>query len=121
MTIENNIKKLTEAQERTANALEKLVEVMSGNQVKPVPTQQELPVEEKTVPVPPVEEKTVPVPPTMTVEELNAALVVEHGRIGDQQRILAVLNGEPYGAAGVRDLDPSQYQAVLDDVRALEV
>ena len=56
----------------------------------------------------------------MTVEQLNAALVVEYERLNkSRDGIMAAIANA--GATTVTDLPTKKYQAVRDEVRALTV
>lgn len=54
---------------------------------------------------------------SMTMEELNAALIQEFHRLGGREGIDKAI--ADHGAKTVTDLDPTKYQAVLDAVKAL--
>lgn len=65
--------------------------------------------------------KNTPIPPvksSMTVEELNEALVNEFNRIGSREPIDKVLR-EQYEVASITDLKEEQYQGLIDAVKAL--
>lgn len=133
MSIENNIK-------RIADALEALVQLQTaGANVTPVVETPATPkpVEAVAAPTPsptvtpdPVVAPTTapdvapvvsptPTPAAITVEQLNAALVVEFKRLGGREGIdtaIAALNG---GNKSVTTLPPAQYQALIDAVKAL--
>ena len=56
----------------------------------------------------------------MTVVQLNEALVSECTRLnGDQARVLAVMNQEPFGVVSVNDLPAEKYQPLIDAIKAL--
>ena len=60
-----------------------------------------------------------PPPPaaSMTPEQLNAALVEQFKRLGSREPIDAVLRD--HGVQSITDLDPTQYQSVIDAVKAV--
>ena len=76
----------------------------------------EVPAPVAAVP-PPVE--PLPEAPTvqMTLEELNQGLVTEFHRLGSRDMIDATIKG--FGVGSANELAPSDYQAVLDKVKAL--
>ena len=145
MSIESNMNKQTAALESIAASMAQLVghfcsdsqpqggiivgvDPAEGESIN-LPTEESpvKPVETKAPPAPkakvPPAPKTAPVEETvvlMTSVEVNAKLVEEFNRLGDKQLILSVLN-DKYGAAGVSDVDPSQYANLLADVAALQV
>lgn len=80
------------------------------------------PVSASTVPAAPTTTAEVAAPPaSMTVEQLNEALVAEYNRLGgtpDQyQRIAAEM--QKLGATGVGELKPEQYSVLITAVKAL--
>ena len=65
-----------------------------------------------------VESPAKPETKVMTAVDLNAALVEEFQRLGAREGILAEM--AKMGAKSVNDLEPEQYQDLLDAVRALK-
>jgi hypothetical protein len=57
-------------------------------------------------------------PDQMSLEELNAGLVAEFHRLGSRDMIEATIKGF-CGETSASNLSPSDYQAVLDKVKAL--
>lgn len=55
----------------------------------------------------------------MTMEELNAALVEEFKRLGGNRAPIDKVLNEQFQTQSVRNLKPSQYQGLLDAVRAI--
>lgn len=146
MTIENNLNRIADALEGILGKLSHIdaavkpevkkpaTVVETSTSVAPVATPPK-PAQAATVPSAPVTVTTphipaapaaptttaeVAVPPvevTMTPEELNAALVVEFGRLKSRDPIDAVMR--EMSVSSIHDLKPEQYDELLTKVRAL--
>lgn len=143
MSIENNLK-------RIAESLEKLVELQTEVKqvIADSPKQPAAPAQDATPPAPPAAEQkteaaaatpetTPPAPPTieekappapsaeqpaapaaMTPQELNDALVAEFRRLGNREGIDKAM--ADLGVTSVNQLQPEQYQPLVDAVRAIQ-
>lgn len=148
MSIETNLKKLADAAERIANILEAVHAAPTATSVQAAPAASEQPAPAPTAPVAPpaaLNPQNASIPPappaaptapqapapaqpaeqtpaSLKPEDVNAVLVTEYQRLGAtpeaQQRVFGVL-GE-FGAKGLSDLDPRNFQAVIDQVRGLQ-
>lgn len=130
MSIENLL-------ERIATALETLAE--GKVEEKPAPKKKEAKVKAPAAVPPPVESAPAPAPeapapapeapaaavpppaeapaaaPAMSATELNSKLVAEVQRLGSRDPIDAIFR-DTFGIQSLKELDPSQYQNLLDEV-----
>lgn len=72
------------------------------------------PVESAPVP-PPTAVPEAPAAPAMSATELNSKLVAEVQRLGSRDPIDAIFR-DTFGIQSLKELDPSQYQNLLDEV-----
>ena len=109
---------LEKSLERIAEALEKIAE-----NKKPVKTKCENKC--KTLPKPKTEVPVPPVPPVpqviqLSLEELNAELIKEFTRLGnDKSPIDKVISS--HGATSLAEIDPSKYSEILKEVKNIKV
>ncbi len=137
MTIETNLNRIADALEGILGKLSHIdqavapviteadcvrksePEVLPKKVVKSKPSP--APAVEVTPPPPPAVEVTPPPPPavevTMTPDELNAALVIEFGRLGSRNPIDTVMR--EMGVGSIHDLKPEQYSVLIEKVKAL--
>jgi len=128
MSIEKNLERIADAVESIASSLEKVVATVEFKYTVEVPEEKlELPPMTTAPPPPPPNMEAPPsCPPpeepaaALTREELNTALVEESKRVGDPQKIFAIIKAEPFNATGIDTIDPGQYQALLNAVKALQ-
>jgi len=97
MTIENTL-------ERIATALETIAK-QGGLPAAP------------EAPAAPAAPEAPAAPAAMTPQQLNEVLVGEFKRLGGREPIDKVLHD--HGVQSISDLDPSQYQSVIDAVKAV--
>ena len=119
MSIESNLKSIAESLAIIA-AAQVTVTVESA----PVVETTAAPAPPADTPAPPAPPADTPAPPAplaavMTVEELNAGLVIEYKRLGSREKITAIMGAAPYNAVSITNLTPDQFAPLLAAIQAV--
>jgi len=126
MSIENNLKRIADAVEKIADYMTADKQPGEPKAPKPIAPPNATPAAAPAAPQKPEAVSDTPEPkpvapaapvPSMTPEELNEAMIVEFRRLGKRDPIDTVL--AQFGVSGVTQLEPAQYQPVLDAIKAI--